>query len=154
MKKYLVNRHISIGGFYRTMGNSKENTNSYTNKKQNMNKNITIFHQLGNLHKTPRNQGSSIKKKDNDNSTADGWEKSMGTAIIPIAMRRQSFSLLNVFSTRCRRLYSALSKEHAVFPVLRGGMQTTIPLALRGSRSQPAPSPPSARNVLSPRRRY
>ena len=53
-----------------------------------------------------------------------------------VAIRLQSFSLLNVFSIRCCRLYSVLSKENAVFLVLQGGMQTAIPLALRDSRSQ------------------
>ena len=53
-----------------------------------------------------------------------------------VAIRRQSFSLLNVFSIKCRRLHSVLSKENAIFLVLRGGMQTVTPLALRDSHSQ------------------
>lgn len=52
-----------------------------------------------------------------------------------VAIRRQPFSLLNVFSIRYRRLYSVLLKENALFLVLRGGMQTVISLALRDSRS-------------------
>ena len=44
-----------------------------------------------------------------------------------VALRRQSFSLLNVFPIRCRRLYSVLSKENAIFLVLRGGCRLSSP---------------------------
>ena len=53
-----------------------------------------------------------------------------------VAIRRQSFSLLNVFSIKYRHLYSVLSKGNAVFLVPRGGMQTAIPLVFRDSRNQ------------------
>ena len=55
-----------------------------------------------------------------------------------VAIRRQSFSLLNVFSIRCRCLYSVLSKGNASFLVFRGGMQTVIPLAFSDSRNHVA----------------
>ena len=70
-----------------------------------------------------------------------------------VAIRRQSFSLLNVFSIKCCCLYHVLSKENASFPVFRGGMQTVIPLAFSDSRNHVASYPPSDRNVLLSGRR-
>jgi len=41
-----------------------------------------------------------------------------------VAIRRQSLSLPNAFSMRCRCLYSILSKGNLSFLLFRGGMQT------------------------------
>ena len=44
-----------------------------------------------------------------------------------VAIRRQSFNLLNVFPIRCRRLYRVLPKENAIFLVLRGVCRLSSP---------------------------
>ena len=47
-----------------------------------------------------------------------------------VAIRRQSFNLLNVFPIRCRRLYRVLPKENAIFLVL-GGYADCRPLGFQ-----------------------
>ncbi len=55
----------------------------------------------------------------------------MGTAVIPSRDTSPALQPAECISNKMSFLYSVLSKENALFLVLRGGMQTVIPLALR-----------------------
>ncbi len=80
------------------------------------------------------------KIKDNGNSKADSGEKGMGTAVIPGRDTSPVLQSAEYIFNKMSFLYSVLSKENALFLVLRGGMQTVIPLTFR--------NPPTNRNSL------